>query len=244
MAVFIIIIFFAGILLPLARFLVYEVKGEDRFPLWLKFFGDFSAMIVLPLMYIFLLDGGITASTTFTYPYKLLLFGLITFCVLIYLYNENRSAGKSNLTVKLTVDVLLFLGLLLALLTGIHILDGAGLVVNLPISVLFFIAIQKNYRQSKNLLSSTIELQRYTNLEVIDDPKLFSVSDQGTSQESLSVLGVQLYSMHWGWYLLLLGCGAILVLFLVSLLGLFLGYPLTSLVLVFTQSSSGFLSLG
>ncbi len=231
-----------GILLPTIRVLLYAVRGEDRLSSFLRVIGDVFALIILPCMFFIMVNEGIQTSSTFSYPCSLLLLVLILLCVLIYFYNEAAPTNLSRPMKRFGFDVFLLLGAGLALLTGIHIANGAGLITNLPITSLFLLALHKSYKSSRNLIQSSLAGVKYGSPEILDDPSMFAEEEASTN--SLSPFWAQIFELHGLQYLSLLACAAIGVLVLVSLIGGLLGLSFDCMITTFTESYQGYFAPG
>ncbi len=218
------------------------IRREDRFSSFLGGIGDVSALILLPCMYFIMVDGGIQGSSSFSYPCNLLLLALILFCVLIYFYNEAAPVNLSRPMKRFGFDVFLLLGAGLALLTGIHIAYGAGLIINLPITSVFLLALHKSYRSNRNLIQSSLAGVKYGSPDILDDPNMFTKEEAFTI--SLSPFWSQIFELHWLQYLSLLTCAAIGVLVLVSLIGGLLGLSFDCMITTFTESYEGYFAPG
>jgi len=228
-----------GVSLPLIRFVLYAIRGEDRFNPVFRTIGDICALIILPCLFFIMVEDGIRNSVFFYYPCSLLLVILIGLSVFTYFLDLVFPVSLRRPVLRVLEDVFLLLGAVLAILTGVQIMDG-GIYVTIPIAITFLVSLHSSYRVNRNLLSSNVSLQGMSNAEVLDDPRQFIQSERESISSSLSPIASQLFSLHWSQYLILLISGLIGVLGLAAVLGTFFGLPLDCIIATFTDARSGY----
>jgi hypothetical protein len=127
----------------------FLIKGKRFYDNGLVRVLEFTVMLVLPILYLWILDENTndccSDSATFSPDHKLTIYTLIAICVVVYFYSSYKEKLVSPITEVLTNSVLLF-GFVFNILIGIQVGDMLWLIGNIPIGILFLFRLIENHK--------------------------------------------------------------------------------------------------